>query len=91
MVRVWVVLWMAAGVASAAHAQVSSPAPASPPPKLSAHALKDIERHRAMALAHENAARCLEAGKPEEECQERLRAECKGLAIGKYCGMRHEH
>jgi hypothetical protein len=60
-------------------------------PKLSEHVRKDIERHRAMAAAHENAARCLEAGKPEQECQERLRTECKGLALGRYCGMRHEH
>lgn len=55
------------------------------------HTRKDVERHRAMAAAHENAARCLAAGRPEQECQERLRAECKGLAIGRYCGMRHEH
>ena len=60
-------------------------------PKVSEHVRKDIERHRAMAAAHENAARCLEAGKPEQECQERLRTECKGLALGRYCGMRHEH
>jgi hypothetical protein len=75
-------------VASAAvPAQTAAPAAAKP----SAHVQKDIERHRAMALAHENAARCLESGKPEAECQERLRAECKGLAVGRYCGMRHEH
>ena len=24
-------------------------------------------------------------------CQQALQASCKGLAIGKYCGMRHEH
>lgn len=89
MLRVWIVVLIAAGVVSAAHAQ--SPAPPPPAPKPSAHALKDIARHRAMALAHENAARCLEAGTPEEQCQERLRQECKGLAIGRYCGMRHEH
>jgi Ni/Co efflux regulator RcnB len=55
------------------------------------HAKKDITRHRAMAAAHEAAARCLEAGKDEETCQKELQAACKGLAIGKYCGMRHEH
>jgi hypothetical protein len=60
-------------------------------PKPSDHVRKDIERHRAMATAHEAAARCLEAGKPEEQCQKDLLAACKGLAIGKYCGMRHEH
>jgi hypothetical protein len=60
-------------------------------PKLSEHVKKDIQRHRAMALAHESAARCLEAGKAEDVCQKELQAACKGLAIGKYCGMRHEH
>ena len=52
---------------------------------------KDAQRHRQMAAAHEGAARCLEAGKSPEECQKALQAACKGLAIGKYCGMRHEH
>jgi hypothetical protein len=51
----------------------------------------DVKRHRAMAKAHEAAARCLEAGKTEKECLERLRQDCKGLGIGKYCGMRHQH
>ena len=58
---------------------------------LPAHAKKDIERHRAMAAAHEAAARCLESGKDEDQCQKDLQAACKGLAIGKHCGMRHEH
>jgi len=61
------------------------------PAKLSDHARKDIQRHRAMAAAHEGAARCLESGKPEAQCVTELQAACKGLAIGKYCGMRHEH
>lgn len=52
---------------------------------------KDVQRHRAMAAAHEAAARCLESGKPHEVCQRELLAACKGLAIGKYCGMRHAH
>ncbi len=60
-------------------------------PKLDEHAKKDIERHRAMAVAHEEAARCLESGKPEAECLKTLQQRCKGLAIGKYCGMKHEH
>jgi hypothetical protein len=61
------------------------------PAKLSDHVRKDIQRHRAMAAAHEGAARCLESGKPESQCVTELQAACKGLAIGKYCGMRHEH
>ena len=52
---------------------------------------KDIERHRQMAAAHEAAARCLASGEKPEQCQKALQGACKGLAIGKYCGMRHEH
>jgi hypothetical protein len=44
-----------------------------------------------MAAAHEAAAKCLESGKTEDACHKELQAACKGLAIGKYCGMRHEH
>jgi hypothetical protein len=52
---------------------------------------KDIAAHRQMAQVHENAAKCLEAGKPEKECHDQLQKECKGVGIGKYCGMRHRH
>ena len=52
---------------------------------------EDIARHRAMAAAHEGAAKCLESGKKEEVCNKELQAACKGLAIGKYCGLKHEH
>lgn len=51
----------------------------------------DIERHRAMAKAHTDAAVCLESSKKEEECDKALQAACKGLAIGKTCGMKHVH
>lgn len=46
---------------------------------------EDILRHRAMAAAHEAAA------KPRKDCLEKLRQDCKGLGIGKYCGLRHRH
>ena len=52
---------------------------------------QDIQRHRAMAVAHEAAAKCLESGKKHDVCTKELQASCKGLAIGKYCGMKHEH
>ena len=52
---------------------------------------EDIARHRAMAAAHEGAAKCLEAGKKDEVCEKELQAACKGLAIGKFCGMKHQH
>jgi hypothetical protein len=50
-----------------------------------AHVRKDILDHRAMAEAHFNAAKCLEAGKLEKECHAQLAKDCKGLGIGKYC------
>lgn len=70
--------------AAAAHAQA-------PEKHGEAERKVDVKRHRAMAKAHQAAARCLEAGKPEKDCLEQLRQDCKGLGIGKYCGMRHQH
>ncbi|HVL75755.1 MAG TPA: hypothetical protein VM406_07045 [Noviherbaspirillum sp.] len=65
---------------------------------LHAHAAKDdahvkatIEQHRAIAEAHAQAAQCLESGKDEKTCHAELAKTCKGLAIGKLCGMRHKH
>ena len=58
---------------------------------VSADAKKDIQRHRTIAAAHEEAAKCLQRGQAEEVCHQALQAACKGIAIGKYCGMRHEH
>ena len=52
---------------------------------------EDITRHRAMAAAHEAAAKCRESGKSEDVCIKALQTACKGIAIGKYCGMKHEH
>ena len=52
---------------------------------------EDIARHRAMAEAHEAAAKCLESGKKPAQCTKELQTACKGLALGKYCGMKHAH
>jgi hypothetical protein len=52
---------------------------------------EDIADHRAMADAHSNAAKCLEAGRPPKDCHAQLAKDCKGLGIGKYCGMKHRH
>jgi hypothetical protein len=52
---------------------------------------EDIARHRAMAAAHTAAAQCLADGKGEKVCMAELQKACKGLAIGKYCGMKHAH
>ena len=56
-----------------------------------AHVKQDVLDHRAMADAHLNAAKCLEAGKAEKDCRAQLEKDCKGLGIGKYCGMKHRH
>jgi hypothetical protein len=56
-----------------------------------AHVKQDVLDHRVMAEAHLNAAKCLESGKPEKECQAQLAKDCKGIGIGKYCGMKHRH
>ena len=55
------------------------------------HRQQDIVQHRAMSAAHEEAAKCLEAGRPEAACHEALQKACRGIAIGKYCGMKHAH
>lgn len=52
---------------------------------------EDIARHRAMAEAHEAAAKCLESNKKPAQCTKELQTACKGLALGKYCGMKHAH
>lgn len=74
-------------------AQSSKPASASQPASAASdsHRRDDVVRHRAIAAAHEAAARCLEAGKPESACHDALRKACEGLAVGRYCGMKHVH
>lgn len=52
---------------------------------------EDIAKHRAIAAAHEAAAKCREAGKGEDVCNKELAKACKGIAIGKFCGMKHAH
>lgn len=52
---------------------------------------QDVAKHRAMSAAHEAAAQCRESGKDEDVCNKALQAACRGLAIGKFCGMKHEH
>jgi len=54
-------------------------------------AKEDVKRHRALAQVHEAAAKCMESGKPVKECHAQLLKECKGVGIGKYCGMKHQH
>lgn len=58
-------------------------------PKLNQETLDDIAKHEKMAAAHTEAAKCLRAGKPDEVCEGALLQACKGVAIGKFCGMKH--
>jgi hypothetical protein len=92
MKAIWILSLL---VSVAAFAQSSAPAGKNPPAAKSSkedvHRNEDIARHRQMAKAHEEAARCLEAGTAEKQCHERLREACKGIAVGQYCGMRHAH
>jgi hypothetical protein len=69
----------------------TEPARAGSTPTADPHRQQDVARHRAMAAAHEASARCLEAGERESVCQDRLRKACEGIAIGRYCGMKHGH
>ncbi|MGL4574392.1 MAG: hypothetical protein ACRCV9_06345 [Burkholderiaceae bacterium] len=59
--------------------------------KEAAHKKETVAQHRAMAKAHEDAAKCLESGKEEKACHDQMQKDCKGIGIGKYCGMRHSH
>ena len=49
----------------------------------------DISKHQRISAAHAEAAKCLAAGKPDAECEGALLAACKGIAYGKFCGMKH--
>jgi hypothetical protein len=56
-----------------------------------AHQQAAIGQHKAIAAAHQTAAQCLASGKDEEACHAELTKACKGIAIGKLCGMKHKH
>jgi hypothetical protein len=58
-------------------------------PAPSQETLDDIAKHERIAAAHTEAAKCLRAGKPDEVCEGALLQACKGIAIGKFCGMKH--
>lgn len=80
----------AATLDAAVAQQPTSPAPAKST-AADKHLQEDISRHRKMAQAHEEAAKCLESGAKENVCHDKMRATCQGIAIGKYCGMKHAH
>lgn len=69
-------------------AEPGRPAASAP---IDTHRRDDIAKHRVIAAAHAVAATCLESGRKEAECQEALRKACEGVAVGRYCGMKHSH
>jgi hypothetical protein len=50
-----------------------------------------VKSFQATAKAHLTAAQCMETGKPYEDCVWDLQTACKGLGVGKDCGMVHSH
>ena len=50
-----------------------------------------VRTYRLLSQAHAVAAQCMVAGKPYEDCLWDLQTACKGLGVGKYCGMVHAH
>lgn len=85
---------MMPAVAAAADSSVTPPSnkparSAVDPAKEAEHTKEDVKRHRTMAAAHEAAAKCQESGKDEDYCMAELAKACKGIAYGKYCGMKH--
>ncbi|MCE2969257.1 MAG: hypothetical protein LW847_03350 [Burkholderiales bacterium] len=49
------------------------------------HRKEDADKHARIAAAHEAAAACLQAG--GKDCHDKLRAACKGIAVGPHCGL----
>ena len=62
---------------------------AAAPTELNQETRDDIAKHEAIAAAHSAAAKCLREGKSDAECEGALLSACKGIAIGKFCGMKH--
>ena len=76
---------------SHSHDHAPAAQPAAGAPVLDAHTQEDIARHQGMAKAHAQAAQCLSQGRKADDCLQELRTNCKGLALGKSCGLRHAH
>ncbi len=79
--------WILASVFFAVSAAAYATATASIP--LSQETLDDIAKHETIAAAHTQAAKCLREGKADEVCEGALLPACKGVAIGRFCGMKH--
>ena len=75
--KLWSVCLVTVSLCALAHAELNQ------------ETLDDIAKHEAIAAAHSAAAKCLRDGKPDAVCEGALLAACKGIAIGKFCGMKH--
>ena len=81
---------MAVAADTKATPALTKPASSKVDPALeAAHTKEDVRRHRIIAAAHEAAAKCQESGTDEAICDAALEKACKGIAYGKYCGMKH--
>jgi hypothetical protein len=81
--------WQTGLAALALGLALSSQVAAADAPALNQETLDDIAKHERIAAAHTEAAKCLRAGKPDAVCEGALLQACKGIAIGKFCGMKH--
>src|SRR5947207_14432584 len=80
---------LAIAAETAATKAPAKPATSKVDPALEAeHTKEDVRRHRIIAAAHETAAKCQESGKGEDFCNAELAKACKGIAYGKFCGMK---
>ena len=78
----WILALATFALSAAAYAVAASPV-------LNQETLDDIAKHETIAAAHTQAAKCLREGKADAVCEGALLAACKGVAIGKFCGMKH--
>jgi hypothetical protein len=83
--KTWLLVIASLAMGLALSAQVA----AADAPALNQETLDDIAKHEKIAAAHTEAAKCLRSGKPDAVCEGALLAACKGIAIGKFCGMKH--
>jgi hypothetical protein len=83
--KTWLLVMASLALGLALSAQVA----AADAPALNQETLDDIAKHERIAAAHTEAAKCLRSGKSDAVCEGALQQACKGIAIGKFCGMKH--
>ena len=80
---------LSCAIATALLANLGNALAATAAPALSQETQEDIAKHEAIAAAHTAAAQCLREGKADAVCEGALLGACKGIAFGKFCGMKH--